>query len=274
MSIGEAPRAAATLDWELPGPESLIWRVNSEAILLLGGGRALILQVAQPQVAAGVGRFSNYREDPWGRLSRTVDLTMKITFGDPATSRAAAEALRRRHARVQGRDDRGEPYRALDPELLLWVQATLIDTSLRFYERYVGRLTEREKASYYEECRALGPAYGLPRDYPPTGFEDFRAYFEAMVAGGLRTTDTLRDVTDAVLNPELPLVARPAVELLRLVTVGALPQPLRSELGLGWGRGGEALLSGSAAAVRRLLPLLPGMVRRMPSARTAERRAA
>jgi uncharacterized protein (DUF2236 family) len=273
MSFGEARPGAAPLDWELPGPDSLIWRVNSEAILLLGGGRALILQVAQPKVAAGVERFSNYREDPWGRLYRTVDATMRITFGDRATSRAAADALRRRHARVQGLDDRGEPYRALDPELLLWVQATLIDTSILFYERYVASLTEREKTSYYEECRALAPAYGLPSDYPPAGFRDFRAYFDGMVAGGLRTTDALRDVTDAVLNPALPLVARPAVELLRMVTIGTLPPSLRAELGLPWSRGGEALLSGSAAAVRRLMPLLPGMLRRMPSARAAERRA-
>jgi uncharacterized protein (DUF2236 family) len=272
MTVVEAHRGAPAIDWELPAADSMIWRVNSEAVLLLGGGRALILQVAHPQVAAGVGQFSRYREDPWGRIYRTIDVTMKITFGDPATSRAAAEGLRARHAQVTGRDDEGRPYRALDPRLLLWVQATLIDTSLLFYERYVGSLSEREKASYYEECRALGPAYGLAPDRQPADFEAFRAYFEGMLSSGLRSTETLRDVTDAVLHPPLPFVARPAVELLRLVTVGTLPQPLRDELGLGWGRRRETLLSASAASVRGLMPLLPGLLRRLPPARAAARR--
>jgi uncharacterized protein (DUF2236 family) len=263
---------SATLDWELPGPDSMIWRVNSEAVLLLGGGRALILQIAHPQVAAGVGQFSNYREDPWGRIYRTIDVSMKITFGDPETSRAAAEGLRRRHALVQGVDDRGHAYRALDPELLMWVQATLIDTSLLFYERYVGRLTEREKASYHDECRAVAPAYGLPSDYHPGDLAGFRAYFDDTLSTGLRTTDTLRDVADAVLNPALPFVARPIVEMLRLVTVGTLPESLRAELGLGWGRPGDALLAASAATVRTLMPLLPGLLRRLPPARAAARR--
>jgi uncharacterized protein (DUF2236 family) len=269
MSVAEARHRPGALDWQPAGQQSMIWRVNSESVLLLGGGRALILQVAHPQVAAGVAQHSNYREDPWGRISRTIDVTMKITFGDRAASRAAAEGLRRRHAQVTGLDGEGRPYRALDPELLLWVQATLIDTSLLFYERYVGRLSEGEKAAYFEECRRLRPAYGLPPDYPPTDFDHFRAYFEDMLSNGLRVTDTLRDVTDAVLNPAPPRVARPAVELLRLVTVGSLPEPLRAVLGLGWSRPADAFVSASAAAVRGLMPVLPGLLRRLPPARAA-----
>src|SRR6266513_2323905 len=122
------------------GPGSLTWRINGEAVLLLGGGRALILQVAHPKVAAGVSEFSSFREDPWRRLYRTLDTTLSIAFGDAAVSRAASERLRTVHEKVAGTDDRGEPYRALDPDLLLWVHATLIDTALTIYERYVGSL--------------------------------------------------------------------------------------------------------------------------------------
>src|SRR6266513_343490 len=128
------------------GPGSLTWRINGEAVLLLGGGRALILQVAHPKVAAGVAEFSDYREDPWRRLYRTLDVTLKIAFGAP-------EGLRRAHHRVVGTDDRGEPYRALDPDLLLWVHATLIDTALTMYERYVGPLTPRERELHYAEMK-------------------------------------------------------------------------------------------------------------------------
>ena len=150
------------------GPGSLTWRVNGEAVLLLGGGRALLLQVAHPGVAAGVAEFSNYREDPWRRLYRTLDTTLSIVFGDDETSKAASTRLRRVHTRVAGTDDRGEPYRALDPELLLWVHATLIDTSLAIYTRYVAQLTARRARALLrrdEDARRglLDPARGDAR---------------------------------------------------------------------------------------------------------------
>jgi uncharacterized protein (DUF2236 family) len=256
------------------GPGSATWRVNGEAALLLGGGRALILQVAHPKIAAGVGEFSNYRGDPWRRLYRTLDTTLTIVFGDPDESRAASERLRNAHERVTGRDDRGEPYRALDPELLLWVQATLIDTSLTIYERYVAPLTSAERERYYEEMKVVGEAYAIPRETMPADYRAFRRYYSGMLAGDLRVTDTARDVADAVLRPDLPRVAWPAVELLRLVTVGTLPPRLRDELGLEWGGGRERLLAGSQLAIRRLLPVLPALLHRFPQARTGRLRAA
>lgn len=256
------------------GPGSLTWRVNGEGVLLLGGGRALILQVAHPKVAAGVAEFSNYRSDPWGRLYRTLELTLAIVFGEPEASREASRRLRRVHARVVGTDDRDEPYRALDPELLLWVHATLIDTSLALYERYVGELTADERRLYYEEMKAVGEAYAIPRDAMPDDYPAFRRYWAEMLAGGLRVTDTTRDVADAALNPAVPRVAWPATELLRLVTVGTLPPGLREELGMDWGPGRERLLGGSQAAVRRLVPFLPALLHRFPGARRGLVRAA
>ena len=250
------------------GPGSLTWRVNGEAVLLLGGGRALLLQVAHPGVAAGVSQFSNYREDPWRRLYRTLDTTLTIVFGDANASEAAAARLRRVHARVAGSDDRGEPYRALDPELLLWVHATLLDTSITIYTRYVGKLTTDELERYYEEMRTLGEAYSIPRQAMPPDYEAFRRYWDSMLDGGLRVTETTRDVADAVLRPDLTPLARPAVELLRLVTVGTLPAGLRADLGLPWGQARQRALDGSQLALRRLMPLLPALVRRFPKART------
>ncbi len=255
------------------GPGSLTWRINGEAVLLLGGGRALILQVAHPQVAAGVAGFSDFRNDPWGRLYRTVDVTLKMVFGDAQAFRAASRRLHRVHRGVAGRDDRGQPYRALDPQLLLWVHATLIDTSMTVYERYVSPLSPGERGSYYEEMKALGQAYGIPRSAMPAGFDAFRRYWGQMLADGMRITETTREVCEAVFEPDLPRVARPAVELLRLVTVGTLPPSLREQLGLDWGPGRERLLAGSQAAVRGLLPLLPALLHRFPGARRGLLRA-
>jgi uncharacterized protein (DUF2236 family) len=256
------------------GPGSLTWRVNGEAVLLLGGGRALILQVAHPKVAAGVAAFSDYRRHPWRRLYRTLDTTLTIVFGDRSASRDASERLRRVHGGVTGKDDRGDPYRALDPELLLWVHATLIDTSLTMYERYVRALDEQDREAYYEEMKSLGEAYSIPRETMPADLPAFRRYYAGMLAERLRVTETTRDVADAALRPELPSVAWPAVELLRLVTVGTLPPGLREELELDWGPGRERLLAASQGAVRRLMPLLPALLHRFPQARTGLLRAA
>lgn len=250
------------------GPGSLTWRVNGEAVLLLGGGRALLLQVAHPGVAAGVAEFSNYRDDPWRRLLRTLDTTLTIVFGDAEASEAASTRLRRVHERVAGTDDRGEPYRALDPELLLWVHATLIDTALTIYTRYVGRLTPEELGAYYAEMKELGAAYSIPPESMPADYGAFRDYWDSMLDGGIRVTDTTRDVADAILRPDLTPLAWPAVELLRAVTVGTLPDGLRTELGLAWGPARERALAGSQLAVRRLIPLLPALLRRFPKART------
>jgi uncharacterized protein (DUF2236 family) len=131
------------------GDVGLFWTGRSylagqrEGVLLVGGGAALILQMAHPLVAAGVAEHSNYREYPWGRLYRTLDLTAKIVFGERRTAEEAARRIRAAHERVQGvtaenggRYLKGTPYHANDPELLMWVHATLVRTALDVYQRW------------------------------------------------------------------------------------------------------------------------------------------
>ena len=132
------------MDWMREGlyPEgSITRRVNRENVLILGGGRALLMQLAHPMVAAGVDEHSDFRQRPMYRLRRTIRLTMAIVFGDRETALAAARAVNQTHGRV-----RGERYRALDPDLLLWVHATLVDSALATYETFVKPLPARELA--------------------------------------------------------------------------------------------------------------------------------
>jgi uncharacterized protein (DUF2236 family) len=257
------------LDGGLFGPGSLTWRVNRERVLLLGGGRALIMQVAHPLVAAGVDEHSNYREDPWRRLYRTLGLTTRIVFGDRESAQAAAAQLRRVHARVSGvtREPAGcfpagTRYAASDPDLLMWVHATLVDTTLLVYDSYVERLTIAERRRYYEEQKRLAEAYGIPRPRQPETYRDFNEYVAAMLeSDALAVTPTLDGVVATVLRPPVPFAARPLADALGGVTIGMLPARLREELGLAWGPNRERALSVSRALLRRSLPLLPGFLR-------------
>ena len=251
------------------GRDSVAWRVASEGVVALGGGRALILQLAHPKVAAGVAEHSDYRTHPWRRISRTLDLTAKIVFGDRDSSRAARQRLREVHEGVRGTDDRGEPYSALDPELLLWVHATLVDTSILFYERFARTLPAAEAEAYFRDMIEVGELHGIPPELHPPDLESFRAYMAGMLDSGLRVSEAGREVTASVLDPPLPEPIRtgalPATELFRLVTIGTLPAALRDELGLDWGPRRERLLEAFAIASRASVRVLPTVLRSMPA---------
>ena len=269
-------------DAGLFGPGSITWRVNREGVLLVGGGAALILQVAHPLVAAGVAEHSNYREDPFGRLYRTLDLTTKIVFGSTEVAEEASQRIQHVHKRVNGvttedggRYPAGTAYDARDPELLMWVHATLVNTSLEVYSRYVGPLTIAEQSAYYEEQKLLGEQFGCPREHQPDTFADFNEYFRDMLASDrIAVTQALRDVVGATLRPELPFVLKPMVEAINLATVGLLPARLRDELGLPFGPARQRVFQAGRVVLSAALPVLPRIMREFPPARSADRRVA
>src|SRR5271165_7194283 len=99
-----------------PGPGSITWRYAADARTLLAAGYALVLQVAHPTVGAGVAEHSAYREDPWGRLLRTLDFTTSVIYTDPVSAAAVARGIRLRHRRIKGVRPDGRRYHALDPD--------------------------------------------------------------------------------------------------------------------------------------------------------------
>jgi uncharacterized protein (DUF2236 family) len=267
-------------DAGLFGPDSVTWRVNREGVLLMGGGVALILQLYHPLVAAGVAEHSNYREEPWARLYRTLDTTTKIMFGPTGLAEDTAKKLRHVHGLIRGqtteaagRFPAGTKYDARTPELLMWVHATLVHVSLDVYRRYVGPLTIAEQQRYYEEQMLAGEKFGIPREKQPQTFAEFNDYFDTMLAGeDTAVTSALLDVVDATLNPPLPKVARPLVEALNLATIGLLPAALRDELGLPWSPARRRLFDASRVVLSRSLPVLPRLFRELPPARGADKR--
>jgi len=251
----------------LPGPGSISWRVNREAALLLGGGRALLMQLAHPKVAAGVADHSDFEHNALGRLNRTLELSLALTFGTRDEIRAAAARINGTHRRVTGPN-----YRALDPDLLLWVDATLIDSALLTYRTFVGPLDRAGAERYYQEAKEIGGLLGIPRrSYPPT-LADFEAYRDGMLAGPVSPDATGLRLARLVLRPRIGLIPAAALAPFDAITAGLLPDPLRRAYGLAWGRPSQALFRVAAAVLPPILRATPRWLRVVPPARRAEQR--
>ena len=271
------------------GPDSVSWRVNRESALLLGGPRALLLQLAHPLVAAGVAAHSDFLEDPLGRLRRTLTTMLSIVFGDAATVAECAERVVHAHIRVRGVLDEGTRafpagtvYDARESRLLLWVHATLVDSALVTYEWAVAPLADRERAALYEESKAVARLLGVCDRDLPDAYAGFRRYVDGMLGGPLaEITPTARRLARAVLQPHvsllpplprLPLLPAGLGVVAELVTAGLLPVPIRAAYGLAWDDRRAAAHDALGRVVRAALPWLPEIVRTMPQAREAARR--
>ncbi len=236
-----AERLASTDGWFAPG--SVIRRVgNTPVTPFLGGGAAVLLQVAHPLVAAGVREHSDFRNDLWRRLVRTLRALYFITYGTKAEAEQAGAAVRAVHRYVRGstreqlgRFPAGTPYSAEDPDLMLWVHATLVHASLTVYDRFVQRLSADEKEAYYREMSLVARIFGTPEKVIPQSFAEFGEYFDAQVAGDeLCVTRPARAVAEVILDAPLPVPLRVLVPSHRLSTAGLLPQPIREQYGLRW----------------------------------------
>jgi uncharacterized protein (DUF2236 family) len=251
----------------LPGPGSISWRVNREAALLLGGGRALLMQVAHPLVAAGVADHSDFQRDPLARLNRTMELSLALTFGSREEVRGAARQINRTHERVAGAG-----YQALDPDLLLWVHATLIDSALLTYRTFIAPLSRDEVEAYYQEAKPIGALLGIPAGRFPPRMADFDAYVAEMLVGAAQPDETGRRLAALVLRPPIRRVPGALFAPVEAITAGLLPEGLRQAYGLRWGAPSRAFFRAATAALPRLLAATPRALRVVPPARAAEHR--
>jgi uncharacterized protein (DUF2236 family) len=247
-------------------PESVIRRVgNSPLVPLLGGGPAVLLQVAHPLVAAGVVYHSDYKTDLWQRLLRTLRALYLIVYGSRKEAEMAGKAVRAVHAHVQGRTrerlgpfSAGTPYSASDPDLMLWVHATLVEASLATHRRFLGRLAPDEEEAYYAEMGLVARLFGLPSTALPARLADFREYLDAQLTGSeICVTAPAREVSAVILEAPLPAPLRVLVPAHRLATAALLPQRLRQEYGLRWSRAHALPLAIAARSLHVLaVPLL------------------
>jgi uncharacterized protein (DUF2236 family) len=253
------------------GDDSLIRRVHREHVVALSGPRALLMQAAHPVAFAGFFMSTGALDDPYARLRRTADVLDKVMFGEREQADRATARVRRVHSRVRGtlpaavgRFPAGTPWAADSPELLLWIIATLADSGLLVYQRYVGRLSRAERDAYWEDYRVMGRLFGLTESDMPQTSEDLETYIAEMLqADLLYVSSQARELAiEIVLRPPVPVAARPLLELANFITVGLLPARLRQQYGFGWDPVRGLMLRVGAEYARRLVvPVLPRRVR-------------
>ena len=265
----------------LVDPASAYWRVNRESFLLLGGGAALLLQLAHPMVAAGVADHSGFRNEPVKRLYRTIRTMQDIIYEDDRTAFAAARRVKRVHAAVRGQlkeatpvFEVGTPYRASDPELLLWVHSTLLITALTTYEEFMPTLSNAERDAYYQSSKPVARVLGLTDADLPVDYPAFADYFQGMIRSPvLALTPTSRMLAEQVIHPPISWFPRIAGDALSVATAALLPPEVRHLYDLRWGPRRRFAWRLLRRSLKESLPLMPNVVRAGRHARRGERRA-
>ncbi len=213
---------------------SIIRWVNDEPAIGFGAGRALLLQLAHPHVAAGVDEHSDFQHNPFKRLLGTLEAVYTMVYGSAELADGVGRRVRWIHTFV-----RSSVYEANDPANLLWVHATLLDSALDCYERLVRPLSGDEVETYYEEMAVVAERFGCPRSEQPADYQAFRAYWDEQVRT-IEVTDVGRRLARDVIEPVLPLKLhvplKPLLEIQRTVAVGTLPEPIREGFGFPWDR--------------------------------------
>jgi uncharacterized protein (DUF2236 family) len=238
------------------------------------------MQIAHPKVAEGVANHSRFSKDPIGRLYQTMNSMWSILFDELPEAQASVQRVKQIHRRVQGTFKEsdvlpaGTQYDAQDPDLLLWVHATLVDSAIVTYELFVKPLAVDDKREHYEETKKLAILLGVPEGKIPASLEDFHAYMGEMIE-----SDTLsvgfkaRSIAKEILHPK-PLVLKIGGPLSAFITNGLLPPRLRREYDLTWNSRKESLLQFLAFTTRGILPFVPQVLRIVPQARAAQKRSA
>lgn len=231
--------------------------VSAEAVLLAGGVRAILLQVADPRVALGVAQHSDFAHRPLDRLHGTLTYLYVVVYGTPDESSRVARQVGSAHRPVHG-----EGYDARDPSLQLWVAATLYDTAMRVRELVFGTLSPADAESLLADYAVLGTTLGVPRSSWPSSVDAFAEYWQS---ASLRVDDTARDVARELLHPaHLPLWMRALLPTVRVMTAGLLSPELRDAYNLPFD---QRRFDRLVRVLRVVYPRLPLFIRHAPKRR-------
>jgi uncharacterized protein (DUF2236 family) len=266
-------------DAGLFGPDSVTWRIHADPAMLLGGFRALMLQAVHPLVMAGFNDNSFFRGDPWGRLQRTGQWLATVSYGTTEQANTAGAMLRDLHARLQTgiEPETGLSYRVDDPQLLLWVHCTEVESFLSTYRRSGGHLAPGDADRYVSEMRASGELVGLRDSDLPASEADIADYYRT-VRPQLRVTTVARRNVLWGFAPPMPrwvalaTPARPAWAALVGVAAGMLPPWARRLYRLPGLPTTDLTASLAGRALRRTALALPASIGQSPASRSAQAR--
>ncbi|RFA19383.1 oxygenase MpaB family protein [Subtercola boreus] len=270
--------------------DSVFTSLAAEAVLLAGGGRAILLQIADAEVGYGVAAHSDFANRPLERLANTVTYAYATVFASPEELARVVSRVNHAHApvvssphehdeyhRASNADEReadggergvgGHPtvhYNAFDRRAQLWVAATLYQTALTVYEKTFGPLEPDDAEEVYQRYGVLGSALQMPAELWPADRAAFREYWNTAVAD-LRVTDPARRVAHDLLHPRTaPLWLRAVMPVVRLVTTGLLSPELRRAFVLPWSTGSQRRFDRLFRVLAVVYPRLPLAVRRLP----------
>ncbi|WP_448812217.1 oxygenase MpaB family protein [Agromyces bauzanensis] len=241
-------------------------RHGAEGVLLLGGGAAILLQLADPRVARGVARHSGFRERPLDRLLGTLDYVYAVGFGDDEVVAAAVRAVNVRHAPVRGAAvDEHPAYSAFDPDAQRWVASTLLAVALELHERLWGPLDTATGDAVVHGYAPVGSRLQAGRAGWPGSRAEFDAWWAERVAG-LEVGAEARSVARTLFSgaSALPFGTAALLPLVRLVTAALLPPDLRRAYGFRWTPRAERVANAWLAGIAAVWPLLPRVARHAP----------
>jgi uncharacterized protein (DUF2236 family) len=262
------------------GPQSMTWRINREAAIFLGAGRALLLQLAHPWIAAAIEQHSNTFANPIGRFHRTFSTVFTMVFGTLDQSLEAARRLHSRHATIKGTlpsaagpFPAGSSYCANSVNALRWVHATLWETALVAHALVLPALTQDEREQYYAEGRLFAGLFGIRRELLPPDWAGFSAYIDAMTESSTLT------VTDPACAMAHRLLAGadtwlPVPGGYKALTAALLPARLRDAFALRYGAAEREEARQFIAWARRPYSFLPPRLRYVGPYQEAEQRLA
>lgn len=238
-----------------PGRDRTLRHLLADSTPVAAGGRAILLQIADPVVAAGVRRHSDFARRPQQRLAHTLTFVFAVISGTPSDAATAASFVHRAHVPVAGADD-------VDRQL--WVAATLFDSARLAHDAFgSGRFAARAE-EVLQAYAPVGTALRVPPSRWPGSVAAFDRYW-AETLDGLTVTDDARGVVRDLLHPRFaPWWVRAAMPLVRVVTVGMLPERLRADYGFAWGPREQRRYQRGVRVLRVVRRVVPGWLLRLP----------